>query len=127
MPQHFTVKQESPGLVAVNLTGRIGPKEWGAALHELAAHLPAGRRSSILVSGDDFEGWGTGEWDDFDFRHEYDPRIGRIAIVADKRWEDQALMFAGKGLRKVEIEFFTPGEMDRARQWLAACPQGVPS
>jgi hypothetical protein len=43
-----------------------------------------------------------------------------MAIVADAKWEDQALMFAGKGLRKIEIEFFTPAEMGRARQWLTA-------
>ena len=127
MSQQFTVKRESPDLLAVNLTGRIGPEQWGAALREMAVLLPEGRRTSILVSGDDFAGWGTGEWDDFDFRHEFDPRISRIAIVADKRWEDQALMFAGKGLRKVEIEFFTPGEIGRARHWLAGGPQGAAS
>lgn len=127
MSKQFTVKQESPGLVTVDLSGRIGAEQWGAALDELATLLPEGRRTAILVSGDDFAGWGTGEWDDFDFRHEYDPRISRIAIVADERWEDQALMFAGKGLRKVEIEFFTPDAIERARRWLAGAPQGAHS
>jgi hypothetical protein len=125
MSQQFSVEQESPGLVKVIFTGRVGPKEWRAALGETAGLLPEGRRTSVLVSADGFEGWGAGDWDDsafLSFQRDYDPRIGRMAIVADKKWEDQALMFAGKGLRKIEIEFFTPGEIEWARQWLRSTP-----
>jgi len=130
MAQQFTVGQESPGLVTVVLTGRVGPKQWGAALGEVAGLLPEGRRTSVLVSAEGFEGWGAGQWDDSyfsSFQREFDPRIGRMAIVADKKWEGQALMFAGKGLRKIEIEFFTLGEIESARQWLRSSPQGDPS
>src|SRR4051812_9050852 len=131
MAQQFAVKQESPALVTISLSGRIGPEQWIAGLDEMAACLPEGRLTSILVLGNDFQDWGPGDWDDFgfqfSFQHKYDPRIGRMAIVADRKWEDRALMFAGKGLRKIEIEFFTPDEIERARQWLAACPQETSS
>jgi hypothetical protein len=118
--QPFVVHQESPGLIMVELAGRLAPQQWYAALDGVAKLLPEGKRTSILVSGERFEGWSAGKWDDFSFQHDNDSRIGRMAIVADAKWEDQALMFAGKGLRKIEIEFFRPAEMGRARQWLTA-------
>ena len=47
-------------------------------------------------------------------------QIDRIAIVADRVWEDLALMFAGQGLRRVDVQFFGPSSEKQARQWLAA-------
>jgi hypothetical protein len=124
MAQAFAVTKASPGLLTVRLNGRIGQAQWEEMLAEVAKLLPEASSSSILVLAEDFQGWGAGEWDDASFRHDYDRRIDRMAIVADKEWEDQALMFAGKGLRRIEIEFFTPGEIARARRWLESSPQG---
>jgi len=43
-----------------------------------------------------------------------------MAIVGAARWEDLALIFVGKGLRKFPIEYFESGALDRARAWLLA-------
>jgi hypothetical protein len=48
----------------------------------------------------------------------YGDRIERIAIVAEDRWRDQAMMFVGAGLRKAPVEFFVPGAVSIAREWL---------
>jgi len=118
---HVAIERESPGLVKVQLSGCVSAREWHAAVADIAKMLKSGEQSGILVAAvEDFDGWGPGDWDDLSFQREFDAKIGRMAIVADKKWEDLALMFAGKGLRKIQIEFFPPAEISRARQWLAS-------
>ena len=116
------IARESPQLIKVEIAGRLSSREWHAALADLARMLKAGEQTSILIMAERFEGWEPGDWDDLSFQQAYDERIGRMAIVADAKWEGQALMFTGKGLRAVEIEFFTPAEIGRARQWASSGP-----
>ena len=74
----------------------------------------------ILVVAENFEGWQRGgNWGDISFQLEHDAEIERMAIVGDRKWEDLTLVFAAKGLRKFPIEYFEPGELSRARAWLA--------
>jgi hypothetical protein len=117
-----SVERDSPRLIKVRLSGRLDARQWRAAQEQMANLLRPGERASILVDGAAFEGWGRGDWQDLSFQSNFDPLIGRMAILAEKKWEAEALMFAGKGLRKIEIEFFTPAESARARQWLTPTP-----
>lgn len=59
------------------------------------------------------------EWGDVSFPATYDQFIEKIAIVGEKRMEPAALLFTGKGVRKVAIEFFQPAGLEQARAWLA--------
>ena len=43
-----------------------------------------------------------------------------LSHVVARKWEDLALMFTAKGLRKFPIEYFEPSQMAQARAWLAA-------
>jgi hypothetical protein len=43
-----------------------------------------------------------------------------MAIVADEKWQDRALPFAGKGLRRIDIDVFPPRQMSDARNWLTS-------
>jgi hypothetical protein len=122
-----SIDRESPRIIRVDLSGRMDAKQWRTAQEGVASLLKEGEITPLLVYAASFDGWGDGSWDDFSFQQQYDAQIGRLAIVADKRWEDRALLFTGKGLRRIEIEFFTPAEIDRARQWLTSgqVTQGV--
>lgn len=74
----------------------------------------------LLVVLNRFSGWAEGEaWNDLSFYSAYGDRIERIAIVAEDRWRDQAMMFVAAGLRKAPVEFFVPGAISIAREWLA--------
>jgi len=119
-PMHVAIERETAQLVRVQLSGSITARVWHTAVADVEKMLKPGEQTGVLVAAEGFEGWGPGEWDDLSFQREFDSKIGRMAIVADKKWEDLALMFAGKGLRKIEIEFFTPDEIARARRWLAS-------
>jgi hypothetical protein len=115
-----SIDQESPRIIRVELSGRMDAKQWRAALDEVVKLLTPGEVTPLLVSAIGFEGWGAGDWDDLSLQRQRDAQVGRMAVVADRKWEDRAMLFAGKGLRGLEIEFFAPEEMPRARQWLAA-------
>jgi hypothetical protein len=117
---HVAIERESARVVKVQLSGSVTARQWHAAVMDIANMLKPDEQTGILVAAEGFEGWGAGEWDDLSFQRELDSKIGRMAIVAETKWEDLALMFAGKGLRRIEIEFFPPEQIARARQWLTS-------
>jgi hypothetical protein len=62
----------------------------------------------------------AGNWSDVSFQARNDPFIEKIAIVGEKKWEDVALLFSGKVIRRVPIEYFPPADVAKARAWLKA-------
>jgi hypothetical protein len=52
------------------------------------------------------------------FFDEYGDQIDKIAIVADPKWKEKLMMFAGAGLRPAAVKFFPAKELAQARAWL---------
>ncbi len=75
-------------------------------------------RYNALILLEDFSGW-TKEsgWDNTSLADKTNKIIDRMAIVGPEKWRDQVEMFTLKGLRPVQIEYFT--EERAARDWLA--------
>jgi SpoIIAA-like len=89
-----------------------------AAALEAIRHC--GRISALFIL-DDFRGWNPqGEWGDVTFISEHDEQIARIAVVGEERWRDLVYAFLAKGFRAAEVEYFLPGELDKARAWVEA-------
>jgi hypothetical protein len=74
----------------------------------------------VLVTLDDFRGWEkSGAWaDDNGVQSESGHEIARIAIVGDARWQEDALLYVGKGFRATKIEFFAGDARAAAEAWL---------
>ena len=73
----------------------------------------------VLVLAGGFEGWeGSEEWGDVSFFMEHGDRIEKIAIVADRKWETDLMLFAAAGFRRAPVAFFTPDQASKARTWL---------
>jgi hypothetical protein len=73
----------------------------------------------LLVLTDDFQGWEqAGDWGDLSFMLQNDPFMEKMAIVGDKKWQDLAVIFAGKGFRHCLVEYFPPEEAAKAQAWL---------
>ena len=73
----------------------------------------------VLILAEAFSGWGKkGDWGNLDFMNEFDPRIEKIAVVADEKWLDEMLMYLGAGFRRAAVSFFAAGSEDEARRWL---------
>lgn len=118
MPVQF--KHEVNDISVLRITGVLKRDEFAAAQAELAGKIDAGAKPRLLVIGEDFAGWERGaDWDDLDFLFSHSGEIARIAVVADPRWEVQALAFAGAGVRQAPVKFFPANELAQARSWLA--------
>ena len=75
--------------------------------------------AKLLVIAENFQGWSKkDDWGDMAFLMEYGDSVTKMAIVGEERWKENAFVFAGKGLRETEIEFFTRDKLDEAEGWI---------
>lgn len=111
------------GVVTVRIEGVLTQATLLRVQQAVAAIIRSEGKVGIVVIAERFEGWERGgAWDDFSFQQQFDPFVEKMAIVGDKRWEDLALMFAAKGLRKFPIEYFGTDERKKAYAWVSAAP-----
>ena len=81
--------------------------------------IEQGAKPSLMLTLDNFQGWEKGvDWGDVGFMLSEGKNIRRMAIVGDTRWEDEVLVFVGKGMRATEIEFFPAAAAREAETWI---------
>lgn len=103
------------------VSGQLKHSEFAAAQKRAADFIRQQGKVRFLVLVENFAGMEKGgDWGDVSFQADYDPFIEKIAIVGDKKWEDVALLFTSKGIRRVAIEYFQPADLEKAKAWLAA-------
>ena len=106
-------------LVTCKVTGRLTSAELQALQQATAPIIQSKGQVRLLILVEDFQGWERGAaWEDFSFQEENDSHIERMALVGDKKWEELAAAFIGKGLREFPIEHFGPSEAGEALRWL---------
>ncbi len=114
-----TIEYESGDICVLRFSGILRQSEFRAKQNALARKIDSGSKPRLLAIVENFEGWEKGtDWDDLDFLFSYSDKIARIAIVAEPRWEVNALAFAGAGVRKAPVKFFPSNELAEARAWL---------
>jgi hypothetical protein len=110
----------SEGLLTVRVSGKLKKPELDQAQKAAMDVMNAGGKVRFLVIAEAFEGWDkAGNWGDITFQLRYDHKIEKIAIVGEKRWEDQISAFVASGLRPVDIQYFLPGQLTQAKAWIA--------
>jgi hypothetical protein len=103
------------------ITGQLKHSEFVAAQTRAADLIRQHGEVRFLVLIENLTGIDkAGDWGDVSFQAEHDSSIEKFAIVGDKKWEDVVFLFTGKGVRRVPIEFFLPGDLAKAKAWLAA-------
>jgi hypothetical protein len=111
--------EEDGDLRVLKITGLLKKSELDAVQAAAVRQGPPESYIKLLVIAEGFQGWERGaDWGDMTFFATYGDRIGRIAIVADPRWERDLLMFAVAGLRKAPVKFFPDNRLAEARAWL---------
>jgi len=114
------IVSNSGGILTARISGKLTRPELASIQASAEDCIREQGQVSFLIVAEDFQGWREGDdWSDVSFM-ENDPYIGKMAIVGEKQWEDLALLFAAKSIRKFPIEYFLPAELERARAWLAA-------
>ena len=108
------------GILSARISGKLTHTELVALQHAASDLIKLEGKVRLLVMVEDFQGWERGgDWGDLSFQSEHDAHIEKMAIVGDRKWQDLALLFASKGLRKFPIEYYESGELAKARAWLA--------
>jgi hypothetical protein len=114
------IQYEPNDICVLRISGTLKRAEFGASQEELARKIDVGAKPRLLVIAENFEGFERGaDWNDLDFVLSHSGEIAKIAIVAEPRWEVQALAFAGAGVRRAPVKFFRPNDLAQARTWLA--------
>ena len=103
----------------LRISGILKRSEFGAEQSVLARDIDIGSKPRLLVILENFQGWERGaDWNDLDFLLSHAGKISKIAIVAEPRWETLALAFAGAGVRRSPVKFFSPNALEQAPSWL---------
>jgi len=118
------IVDNTEGVLTIRISGKLRHSELATAQKNAAEMLKKKGGSRVLVLAEKFEGWEkAGDWGDLSGQQQLDAQIDRMAIVGEKRWEDVALLFTGKGIRHIEIEYFSPTDLIKARSWLSGPSQ----
>jgi hypothetical protein len=113
------INYEPDDICVVRATGLLRQSEFTAEQKILGGKMDTGAKPRILAILEDFQGWERGkDWDDLDYLFAHSNDVAKIAIVAEPRWEAQALAFAGAGMRRAPVKVFPPGEVEQARAWI---------
>ena len=113
------IEYEPNEICVLRIRGVLKQSEFAAKQKALADKIDVGAKPRLLAIVENFEGFERGaDWNDLDFMISHGGEIAKIAIVAEPRWEVQALAFAGAGVRRAPVRFFSPDELAAARAWL---------
>jgi hypothetical protein len=117
----FTIVDASGPIISAKITGELSHSEvrqmQTAALEAIRS---CGKISALFIL-EGFQGWKrAADWGDVSFMTEHDQDIAKIAVVGEDKWRDSIYAFLAKGFRQAKVEFFLPGDLEKARLWLSA-------
>jgi len=113
------IVESGEGLITLKISGLLKRAELARAEKVAIEAMKSAPKIKLLIIIESFQGWDNKDnWEDVSFQAQYDPQIEKIAIVGDKRWQELAEVFVGKGLRSMDIRYFAPSEIAVARSWI---------
>jgi hypothetical protein len=116
-----TIEHESGDVFRVRVSGVLRKGELEKVQAVAAREMQSRDTLRLLFLLEQFNGWERGaDWGDLEFYAAHGKKIDRIAIVGEEKWRDEALMFAGAGLRKADVQYFLPHQKDQARAFLTS-------
>jgi len=117
MPCEIVEKEES--LITIKISGVLKRSELAQMERVAIEAMGPARKIKFLILTENFQGWDNKDnWEDVSFQFEHDQQIEKIAIVGEKQWRELVEVFVGKGLRPMDIQYFTPAETTIARTWI---------
>jgi hypothetical protein len=115
-----TLQHARGNVYRIEMSGRLRELDLNTLEKTAASEISRTGKIRLLVALEGFEGWDElADWRNLGFYVKHGDDIERIAIVGEDRWRAPALMFAGAGLRRAPVVFFTTPDARRAEDWLA--------
>ena len=113
------IVERKDDLITVKISGLLKRTELALAEKVAIELMRSAHKIKILILTENFQGWDNKDnWEDVSFQFEHDQQIEKIAIVGEKQWRELVEVFVGKGLRPMDIQYFTPAETTIARTWI---------
>lgn len=112
------ILNEQGDTLVFKISGKLAQSEFAAAQRNATEILEKSGTKHVLVLADHFEGWGKGNWGDLSPQIMMESHIDKMAIVGEEKWRSLILLFTGKGLRRIPIEYFVPADLPKAQAWL---------
>jgi hypothetical protein len=107
------------GVLTARIAGMVSPSDVQAMQKSVVELLEKHEKLRLLLDAVGFAGLEKGRWSATSTLSRYDAQIEKMAIIGDRKWENDILLFTGKGLRRAQIEYFAPGDEAKARAWLS--------
>jgi hypothetical protein len=116
----YEILDNSGGVLTLRISGTLTYAAYAEGQKKAAEILRQQRKMRGLILLENYLGSEKeGNWGDISFAMEFDKYIEKMAIVGKKELKNDVLLFTGKGVRKVPIEYFEPQDLDKAKAWLA--------
>ncbi|HYR59198.1 MAG TPA: STAS/SEC14 domain-containing protein [Chthoniobacteraceae bacterium] len=107
-------------LLEVEVSGKLSKDDYMHFVPEFERLRNEHGKLRLMFEMKDFHGWDAGGlWEDvkFDVKHFAD--MDRVAMVGDRKWEENMAKFC-KPFTKAEVRYFDWDHANEAREWLAA-------
>ena len=117
----YEIMDNSTGTVTIRISGKLSFAEYREGQKKMGEIIRQRGKLRFLILLEDYLGTEKeGNWGDISFAMEFDKYIEKMALVGDRKWEADAMLFTGKGVRRFPIEFFEPADLPKAKAWLAS-------
>ena len=115
----FDIKTSDDGVLSIRLSGKLTHEDYkNHLIPKLESVIEQHKKVCLLVETDDFHGW---EWraafDDFETGIKHRKEFDRIAIVGDKKWQENLCKLFSL-MMVAEVQYFQNNELDTAKQWV---------
>ena len=117
----FTITDATGPVISAKISGDLSKAEVSQVQAAALKAIQRWSKISALFVFENFQGWKKeGDWGDIRFLTAHDKDIVKIAVVGDEDWRDLIYAFLAKGFRQTLVEYFLPGDLEKARGWLEA-------
>lgn len=111
-------EEKNGNIIEVSASGKLTAEDYRTFAPQVEKDIQENGKVRILFRMQDFHGWQVGAlWEDIKFDMKHFSDIERLALVGDKKWEKGMATFC-KPFTTAKIRFFTPDEIDAAKEWL---------
>jgi hypothetical protein len=119
MSMQLTEEQEGK-LLEVRASGKLSKEDYAQFRPELERLISRHGKIRILFEMEDFHGWSAGAlWEEIKLDVKYSADVERVAIVGEKKWQQELAKFA-KPFTSAEVRYFDRENSVQARAWAAA-------
>ncbi len=115
----LVIDEERTGkILEVTVSDKLTKEDYQVFGPQIEHDIQKNGKVRILFRMRDFHGWNAGGlWEDTKFYFKHFSDIERLAMVGDKKWE-KGMATLCKPFTTATVRFFTPDEIESARQWL---------